>query len=412
VVAKTLVDDHHSAIQTHVTLLNLCQAAGFSDYRFCFHSSLPIAGNCRLCLIELEDFDKQIAACVTNIESSYAMWTFSAFAKKARENVIENLLINHPLDCPICDQGGECDLQDQVKTVGGHRSRFCTKKREVLDKRSGFNIKTIMTRCIHCLRCVRFNKLSGQRFFGVLNRTKKSEVVYHSLDSFFFNVSGMTLELCPVGALTARQYAFKYRPWELRVISSIDSTDSLGSNIYASFKDHELVRFCAKLNVSLNGNVLADKIRYSFDGNGINRLHYTYSFSDVKKKYEQSCWSTFFETFCQIVVTSKVCCVVNEDLDLYSLFYLKTLTYRSCQTIKIFSCSKKNKQNNFYSNLVSSFRALEIVNNICLLLGINPQTECLLLNFKFRLKYKHLLFSLFFFRTNSRSRKFGRSSRM
>lgn len=390
------MDGYYATMQSHVTLLNLCQAAGFSDYRFCFHASLPIAGNCRLCLVELEEFDKQIAACVTQLESSYAMWTYSAFSKKARENVVENLLVNHPIDCPICDQGGECDLQDQVKSVGGHRSRFSLKKREVSDKRSGFKIKTIMTRCIHCLRCVRFNKLSGPRFFGVLNRTKKSEIVYHSLDSAIFDFSGMTLELCPVGALTAREYAFKYRPWELITIGSVDFTDSVGSNIYVSFKEAELVRICAKANSSLNGNNIRDTIRYSFDGNSVNRLSYSYFFDTSKKVYEHCSWSFFFETFNPIVAAESVCCLVNDDIELNSLFYLKTLTYRSSQTIKMFTIQKKVKQNNFFSNHFSSLKSLETINTVCVLLGINPKIECSLLNFKFRLKYKQLLFNLFF----------------
>ena len=293
-MVKIVVNDYKFVCSQKITLLNLCRLCGLNDYKFCYHENLPIAGNCRICLIEIEEMDKQIAACVSNIEPNSSIWTENVFCKKARENVIEILLINHPLDCPICDQGGECDLQDEVRELGGFKSRFFFNKRAIKDKNCGLFIKTIMTRCIHCLRCVRFNKLIGERIFGVLNRSNKSEIVHHTFEYINFDFRGVTVDLCPVGALTSRSYSFKVRPWELKLIESLDTIDSFGANLYINYKESEIFKITPKSNFYINGNIISDRIRFSLDSHNFNRVKIIFKKNVLNNTYERINWSSFF----------------------------------------------------------------------------------------------------------------------
>ena len=225
-------------VSEKLSVLEACKYIGISIPRFCYHETLSVAGNCRMCLVEVANSPKPVASCALPVLNNMKIFTESPLTKKARENVLELLLLNHPLDCPICDQGGECDLQDQVKVFGGISSRFFFSKRIVEDKDLGFFIKTIMTRCIHCTRCVRFNsEIAGTETFGTLNRGGSTEIGnYNHFDSFNSELSGNVIELCPVGALTSKTYSFRARPWELRVLETIDLMDSFGSNVYVTCK--------------------------------------------------------------------------------------------------------------------------------------------------------------------------------
>lgn len=221
-----------------------------------------------MCLVEIEPNVnlKPVSACTLIISEDSNILTDTPFVKKARENVLETLLLNHPLDCPICDQGGECDLQDQTLLYGLKSSRYIFKKRNVEDKNLGSLIKTIMTRCIHCTRCVRFSdEIVGTKILGTLNRGQNTEIGTYIKATFESNISGNVIDLCPVGALTSKVYAFKARPWELKTNESVDLTDSSGSNIFVSVKESEIVRIMPKKIDDITSSFISDKARFSFD---------------------------------------------------------------------------------------------------------------------------------------------------
>jgi len=196
-------------VKPGVSILEACKYAGLNLPRFCYHEILSVSGNCRMCLVEVEALEKPVASCVTEVTEGMVVYVDSPFVKKARENVVETLLLNHPLDCPICDQAGECDLQDQTKTFGANHSRYFFNKKGVEDKYCGPLIKTIMTRCITCTRCVRFStEIAGVDFFGTLNRGGSTEIGSYVAQMFKSEISGNVIDLCPVGALTSKPYAF------------------------------------------------------------------------------------------------------------------------------------------------------------------------------------------------------------
>jgi NADH dehydrogenase/NADH:ubiquinone oxidoreductase subunit G len=208
-----IINDQEIEVQPGVSILDASKTAGHYIPRFCYHETLSIAGNCRMCLVEVEGVEKPVASCLTEVSDKMVVYTDSLFAKKARENVLETLLLNHPLDCPICDQAGECDLQDQTKQYGNSFSRFFSKKRGVEDKDCGPLIKTIMTRCIHCTRCVRFSsEIAGVDFLGTFNRGSSTEIGGYAFNYFDSEISGNVIDLCPVGALTSKPFAYKARP--------------------------------------------------------------------------------------------------------------------------------------------------------------------------------------------------------
>jgi NADH dehydrogenase (ubiquinone) Fe-S protein 1 len=202
-------------VDSNISVLEACKYVGITVPRFCYHETLSVAGNCRMCLVEIGNSPKPVASCAFPVSNNIKILVDTPLVKKARENVIETLLLNHPLDCPICDQAGECDLQDQTKTFGGDFTRYVYNKRGVEDKNCGVLIKTIMTRCIHCTRCVRFgSEIAGVDILGTLNRGGSTEIGNYVSTDFNSEISGNVIDLCPVGALTSKPYAFKARPWE------------------------------------------------------------------------------------------------------------------------------------------------------------------------------------------------------
>jgi len=279
------INDDECSAEPESSLITVFKYAGIFLPRFCFHDNLAVAGNCRACLLEISSIEKPVAACVTDLERNFQVWSESPFALKARENILEILLANHPLDCPICDQAGECDLQDQAKTFGNSVSRFFLEKRGVLDKNCGPLIKTIMTRCIHCTRCVRFTDLIEGLKFGILNRGSASEIGLYSYKKKDGQLLGNVVDLCPVGALTARSYAFKSRPWETQMVTAIDAVDALGSTIYTTLRSTELIKISPKPNKYINGNIISDKSRYSQNFIHKNTLEYVYGYNHSEKKY-------------------------------------------------------------------------------------------------------------------------------
>jgi len=259
------------------SILEACKQVGLDIPRFCYHENLSVAGNCRMCLVEIEKSPKPVAACAMPVANNMVVYTDTPLVKKARENVLETLLLNHPLDCPICDQGGECDLQDQTKIFGSDYSRMYYKKRSVVDKYCGPLIKTIMTRCIHCTRCVRFaTEVAGIDTLGTLKRGTDTEIGAYIDRVFQTEISGNVIDLCPVGALTSKPYAFTARPWELRKYATIDPLDCTGNNIIVELKETEIVRVLPKYSSEINFEWITDKIRFSYDSLKQSRINSTF----------------------------------------------------------------------------------------------------------------------------------------
>ncbi len=280
------VNGEEIEVASNLTLLQACEAAGEEIPRFCYHERLSVAGNCRMCLIEVKGGPpKPVASCAQNVRdlrpgpdgAPPEIFTNTPMVKKAREGVMEFLLINHPLDCPICDQGGECDLQDQAMAYGRDGSRYAENKRAVEEKYMGPLIKTIMTRCIQCTRCVRFaTEIAGVDDLGLVNRGENAEITTYLEKAVESELTGNLIDVCPVGALTSRPYAFNARPWELRKTDSIDAMDAVGSNIRVDARGREVLRILPRLHEGVNEEWIADKTRFVWDGLKRQRLDKPY----------------------------------------------------------------------------------------------------------------------------------------
>ncbi|KAJ0468892.1 putative NADH:ubiquinone reductase (H(+)-translocating) [Helianthus annuus] len=280
-VIEVFVDGYPVKIPKGMTVLQACTVAGVDIPRFCYHDRLSIAGNCRMCLVEVEKSPKPVASCAMPALPG-CVWfligmkikTDTPIAKKAREGVMEFLLMNHPLDCPICDQGGECDLQDQSMAFGSDRGRFTETKRSVVDKNLGPLVKTVMTRCIQCTRCVRFaNEIAGVQDLGILGRGSGEEIGTYVERLMTSELSGNVIDICPVGALTSKPFAFKARNWELKGTETIDVTDAVGSNIRIDSRGPEVMRIVPRLNEDINEEWISDKTRFCYDGLKRQRLN-------------------------------------------------------------------------------------------------------------------------------------------
>ena len=284
-----IVNGQEIEAPAHFTLLQACELAGEEIPRFCYHERLSVAGNCRMCLVEVVGAPKPVASCAQAVSdmrpgrdgSPPAINTNTEYVKKAREGVMEFLLINHPLDCPICDQGGECDLQDQALGYGRSYTRFDENKRAVEEKHMGPLVKTEMTRCIQCTRCVRFiSEVAGVEEIGLLNRGEDAEITTYLEAALTSELQGNVIDLCPVGALTSKPYAFNARPWELRKTESVDVMDALGSNIRVDARGPAVLRILPRVNEEVNEEWISDKTRFVWDGLGRQRLDIPY----VKKR--------------------------------------------------------------------------------------------------------------------------------
>ncbi|HXZ69000.1 MAG TPA: 2Fe-2S iron-sulfur cluster-binding protein, partial [Alphaproteobacteria bacterium] len=260
-MVKVLIDGKELDLDPNITLLQACEEAGAEIPRFCYHERLSIAGNCRMCLVEVEGTPKPQASCAMSLrdirpargKEVAAILTNTPMVKKAREGVMEFLLANHPLDCPICDQGGECDLQDQSMAYGMDRSRFPEMKRAVEEKYMGPLVKTVMTRCIHCTRCIRFmTEVAGVEVLGATGRGEDMEITTYLEKAIDSELSANIVDLCPVGALTFKPNAFMYRPWELVKTESVDVMDAVGSNIRVDSRGREVLRILPRLHEDVN----------------------------------------------------------------------------------------------------------------------------------------------------------------
>jgi NADH-quinone oxidoreductase subunit G len=311
-MAKIIIDGTEVDVPPEFTLLQAAEAAGAEIPRFCFHERLSIAGNCRMCLVELKGSPKPVASCAWGVRDCRPgpngeppiVNTKSPMVRKAREGVMEFLLINHPLDCPICDQGGECDLQDQAMAYGVDSSRYHENKRAVEDKYIGPLVKTIMNRCIHCTRCIRFSaEVAGVPELGAIGRGEDMEITTYLEQAMSSELQGNVVDLCPVGALTSKPYAFAARPWELTKTETIDVMDALGSAIRVDVRGREVMRILPRVNDDVNEEWISDKTRHVVDGLRTQRLDQPYV--RVNGRLIPATWPQAFEVIAAKVKAAK-----------------------------------------------------------------------------------------------------------
>ncbi|ALE16547.1 NADH-ubiquinone oxidoreductase chain G [Altererythrobacter epoxidivorans] len=324
---KVTVDGQEIEVPDGATVLQACELAGKEIPRFCYHERLSIAGNCRMCLVEVKPGPpKPQASCALPATEGQEIRTDSEMVKTAREGVMEFLLINHPLDCPICDQGGECDLQDQAVAYGRGGSRYHENKRAVTEKYMGPLIKTIMTRCIHCTRCVRFSEeIAGVDEIGALYRGEDMQITTYLEQAAEHELSANVIDLCPVGALTSRPYAFEARPWELKRTMSIDVSDAIGANIQLHSKGREVMRAVPRINDDVNEEWISDKARYQVDGLSRRRLDKV--FMRKRGGLQAATWDEAFREIAKALKSDKssIAAVAGDMVDCETMFAAKTL---------------------------------------------------------------------------------------
>ncbi len=382
------IDGTEIEVPAGITVLQACEMAGVEIPRFCYHERLSVAGNCRMCLVEVAPGPpKPAASCALPVADGMTIKTDSEMVQKARNGVMEFLLINHPLDCPICDQGGECDLQDQAMAYGRDGSRFEENKRAVKDKHMGPLVKTIMTRCIHCTRCVRFaTEVAGVPELGMLGRGEHAEITTYLEKSLDSELSANVIDLCPVGALTSKPYAFVSRPWELSKTESIDVLDAVGAAIRVDSRQTEVLRVLPRLNEDVNEEWLADKSRYACDGLMRQRLDRPYIREDGKLR--EASWDEAFGAIAARVKASsgdRIAALAGDLCDTESMFALKQVM--SALGSKNLDCRQDG------AKLSTSARGAYVMNtgiaalenaDAVLLVGTNPRWEAPLVNTRLR----------------------------
>ncbi|MEQ5786572.1 NADH-quinone oxidoreductase subunit G [Erythrobacter sp. NFXS35] len=384
---KVSVDGQEIEVPAGATVLQACELAGKEIPRFCYHERLSIAGNCRMCLVEVKPGPpKPQASCALPAAEGQEIRTDSPMVKKAREGVMEFLLINHPLDCPICDQGGECDLQDQAVAYGRGGSRYHENKRAVTEKYMGPLIKTIMTRCIHCTRCVRFSEeIAGVDEIGALFRGEDMQITTYLEQAAAHELSANVIDLCPVGALTSAPYAFEARPWELKKTLSIDVSDAVGANITLHSRGREVMRALPRINDDVNEEWLSDKGRYQVDGLSKRRLDRVWVRRDGKLQPAE--WTEAFGMIAGALEGDKasIAAVAGDLLDAETMFATKTLV-NACDSQM--TEARQTGMTYDVSNLAavnfnSTFAGIETADAI-LIIGSNIRWEAALLNVRLR----------------------------
>ncbi|MDA0366921.1 MAG: NADH-quinone oxidoreductase subunit NuoG [Proteobacteria bacterium] len=384
------IDGNEITVEDGLTVLQACEIAGAEVPRFCYHDRLSIAGNCRMCLVEMEKSPKPIASCAMPVANGMVIYTNSASVKKAREGVMEFLLINHPLDCPICDQGGECDLQDQAMAFGRDRNRYIENKRAVKDKDLGPLVKTIMTRCIHCTRCIRFaTEVAGVDELGATGRGEEMEVGTYVERALTSELSGNIIDLCPVGALTSKPYSFTARSWELRKTQTIDVMDAVGSNIRVDARGREIMRVLPRLNEEINEEWISDKTRFACDGLQRGRLDRPYVRKDGKLVAVS--WAEAFETIANRIRSldgARIAAIAGDLVDAEAMVALKDLMGAlGSQHIDCRQDGAKLDPKVRASYLFNSGIAGIEDSDALLLIGTNPRWEAPLVNARIRKRW-------------------------
>jgi len=383
---KLIVDGVEVEVDPGSTVLQACEAAGKEIPRFCYHERLSIAGNCRMCLVEIEKSPKPIASCAMPAMDGQIIKTNTPMVKKAREGIMEFLLINHPLDCPICDQGGECDLQDQAFNYGGGRSRYDLNKRSVDQKHMGPLIKTHMNRCIHCTRCVRFSEeVAGISEIGAINRGENMEITTFLEKSVDSEMSGNVIDLCPVGALTSKPYSYEARPWELNKTETIDIMDAVGSNIRMDSKGWEVKRVLPRVNEEINEEWISDKTRYACDGLLNNRIDTPYI--KVNGEFKEATWKDVLSYIDKNLENKKTFGgVIGQLVDLETSYAFKKL-FTNVFNSQLVDFRQKdilfdtsNEMNYLFNTKINQIDECDFI----LLIGTNPRLEATIVNYRIR----------------------------
>ncbi|MGL5736371.1 MAG: NADH-quinone oxidoreductase subunit NuoG [Beijerinckiaceae bacterium] len=399
-MTKIIVDGIEVDVPAEYTLLQACEAAGAEVPRFCFHERLSVAGNCRMCLVEVKGGPpKPQASCAMSVRDLRpgpngeppVVMTKSPMVKKAREGVMEFLLINHPLDCPICDQGGECDLQDQAMAYGVDSSRYKENKRAVEDKYIGPLVKTVMTRCIHCTRCVRFTtEVAGITELGLVGRGEDAEITTYLEKAMTSELQGNVIDLCPVGALTSRPYAFHARPWELQKTESIDVMDAVGSAIRVDSRGKEVMRVMPRVNEAVNEEWISDKTRFIWDGLKSQRLDRPYVCENGRLR--PAAWSEAFGLIAQKMRAAKperIGALAGQLAGVEDMFALKSLmnAVGSQNTDARYPGSPLHPKHGRASYLFNATIAGIEDADALMLIGANPRKEAPVLNARIRKRY-------------------------
>jgi len=388
---KLKVNDNEVEVEEGLTVLQACEKAGVEIPRFCYHEKLSIAGNCRMCLVEMEKSPKPIASCAMPAADGMVIKTNTPKIEKSRKGVMEFLLANHPLDCPVCDQGGECDLQDQSMFYGIDKSRFKENKRAVPDKNMGPLIKTQMTRCIHCTRCVRFaTEIAGVPELGAIGRGEDMQITTYLEQSVQSELSGNVIDLCPVGALTSKPYVFEARPWELKKTETIDVMDAVGSNIRVDTYDWEVKRVLPIINEDINEEWISDKTRYACDGLLNQRLDTPYI--KYQNKFEKASWDEVYKIIKSKIENTdkdKICGFVGDLTNMETSFIFKEFFERTIDTNRYESRSSQRfidislRENYLFNSSINGIEETDLI----LLIGSNPRYEATMVNARIRKAY-------------------------
>jgi len=385
---KLKVNDIEVEVEEGLTVLQACEKAGVEIPRFCYHEKLSIAGNCRMCLVEMEKSPKPIASCAMPAAEGMNIKTNTPKVEKARKGVMEFLLVNHPLDCPVCDQGGECDLQDQSMFYGVDKSRFKENKRSVPDKNMGPLIKTQMTRCIHCTRCVRFaTEIAGVPEIGAIGRGEDMQITTYLEQSMQSELSANVVDLCPVGALTSKPYVFEARPWELKKTETVDVMDAVGSNIRVDTYGWEVKRVLPIINEDINEEWISDKTRYACDGLLNQRLDKPYV--KINGKFEESNWNEVNEIVVNKLKNTpkeNVCGFVGDLTNMETSFIFKEFFERVLETKAYETRSEdryinnSDRKNYLFNSTINGIEESDLI----FLVGANPRFEATIVNARIR----------------------------
>jgi NADH-quinone oxidoreductase subunit G len=400
-MAKLKVDGKEIEVPDHFTLLQACEEAGAEVPRFCFHERLSVAGNCRMCLIEVKGGPpKPAASCAMGVRDVRGgpngelpeVFTNTPMVKKAREGVMEFLLINHPLDCPICDQGGECDLQDQAMAFGIAGSRYAENKRAVEDKYIGPLVKTVMNRCIHCTRCVRFTtEVAGIAELGLIGRGEDAEITTYLEQAMTSELQGNVVDLCPVGALTSKPFAFTARPWELNKTETIDVMDALGSAIRVDTRGREVMRVMPRVNEAINEEWISDKSRFIWDGLKTQRLDRPYVRRDGR--LQPASWGEAFGAIKQAVAAtsgSKIGAIAGDLASVEEMFALKSLLASlgsanvDCRQDGAALDPSLGRASYLFNSTIEGIEQADAL----LIVGSNPRYEAAVLNARIRKRWR------------------------
>ncbi len=388
---KLKVNEKDIEIEEGLTVLQACEQAGVEIPRFCYHEKLSIAGNCRMCLVEMEKSPKPIASCAMPAAEGMNIKTNTPLVEKARKGVMEFLLANHPLDCPVCDQGGECDLQDQSMYYGIDKSRFKENKRFVPEKYMGPLIKTQMTRCIHCTRCVRFaTEVAGIPELGAIGRGEDMQITTYLEKAMESELSGNVIDLCPVGALTSKPYVFEARPWELKKTETIDVMDAVGSNIRVDTYGWEVKRVLPRINEEINEEWISDKTRYACDGLKSQRLDHP--LKKINNKFKKISWKEAYENIAEkikITPSDKIAGFIGDLTNMETMFVTKEFFEKTIKSKNLEArddhtyINTEDRTNYLFNSKINGIEEADFI----LLIGANPRLEATMLNARIRKNY-------------------------